>query len=217
MNVAIVLSGGKGKRFGEDIPKQYMDLCGKKVIDYVIDAVLQSKTIDEIVLVIDSEYEGYVSKIKDKRIHTVKNGKERLNSVKNGLDYIKENFSNCDKVIITQAVSPLITSEIIDDYINNLIYYDVVTTAEKCPGEIFKIDDYKKRDREKYYFCQSPEAFKFDELYKYIDVESKYSELIYHYEKEPKIMFYTEFHNNIKLTFKSDLQYCEFLISNKKK
>lgn len=217
MNVATVLSGGCGKRFGADRPKQYMDLCGRPVIDYVIDAALAAKTIDEVVLVIDDEYKHYVEKIDDERIHTTNNGKERLYSVKNGLDYVKANFTSCDKIIITQAVSPFITPELIDEYIELLNEYDVVTTAEKCPGEIFNIDDYKKRDREKYYFCQSPEAFRFDELYKYIDTESKFSELIYHYEDKPKIKFYTDFKDNVKLTFPGDLEYCKFLMMNRKK
>ena len=49
MNVAIVLSGGCGKRFGDDIPKQYHNLNGKPVINYVIEATLESKKIDEII------------------------------------------------------------------------------------------------------------------------------------------------------------------------
>ena len=217
MNAAIVLSGGSGKRFGANKPKQYMDLCGRPVIDYVIDAALNANKIDEIVLVIDKEYKHYVEKIDNSKIHTTNNGKERLNSVKNGLDYIKENYPNCDRIIIVQAVSPFITSKLIDEYIDFLDEYDVVTTAEKCPGEIFNIEEYKKRNRDNYYFCQSPEAFKFNDLYKYIDTESKYSELIYHYDIEPKIKFYTDFNNNVKLTFQSDLEYCKFLMMNNKK
>lgn len=217
MNVAVLLSGGKGTRFGGDIPKQYMDLCGRPVVNYVIDAVFESKKINELVLVIDDEMKEYIEDINNEHIHCVPNGKERLYSVKNGLDYIKNHYPNCERTIIVQATSPFITGKIIDDYINCLDEYDVVTTAKKCPGEIFNINNYKRRERDEYYFCESPEAFKFDELYKYIDTESKYSELIYHYDYEPKIKFYTEFKNNIKLTFYEDLEHCEFLMQKKNK
>mgnify|MGYP002626420971 CR=1 FL=1 len=214
MNVAVLLSGGNGKRFGAKLPKQYLNLCGKPVIEYAIDAVLNSKKIDEVVLVIDNEYLDFVKEKDNPRIHITNNGNERLNSVKNGLDYIKNNF-NCENVIIVQAVSPFITSKIIDDYISLLDQYDVVTTAEKCTGELFNIKQYNKINRNDYYFCQSPEAFKFNELYKNLDLNSEYSELIYHYPNEPKIYYYLDFKNNVKLTYQSDLEYCKFLIKNK--
>ena len=117
--------------------------------------------------------------------------------------------------MITQAVSPFVTSDLIDAYIDLLSEYDVVTTAQKCPGEIFNIENYEKIDRNKYYFCQSPEAFKFNDLYNYLDTDSKYSELIYHYPNEPKIHFYLDFHDNVKLTYKADLDYSKFLLKTK--
>jgi len=215
MNVAIILSGGSGKRFGSNLPKQYLDLCGRPVIEYVIDAALASKRIDEIVLVIDSEYLEIVTNSNNDKIHIVPNGKERLYSVKNGLDYINQNFNDCENVIVLQAVSPFVTEELIDTYIDSLNHYDVVTTAEKCVGEVFNIKNYEKLNRNDYYFCQSPEAFKFKELYQNIDTESEYSELIYHYPNEPKILYYLDFHNNVKLTYKADLEYAEFLMKSK--
>lgn len=215
MNVAVILSGGKGTRFGADRPKQYMDLCGKPVIEYVVDSALKAKNIDQIILVIDDDFKMYVKEIDNPRIHSVPNGKERLNSVKNGLDYINENYKDCKNVIILQAVSPFVTPELIDEYIDLLNTHDVVTTAEKCPGELFNIEKYEKLDRNKFYFCQSPEAFNFKELYNSIDTESNYSELIYHYEGQPNICYYTDFHENVKLTFKNDLDYAEFLMRNK--
>ena len=139
MNIAIILSGGCGKRFGSNLPKQYLDLCGKPVIQYVIDSVLEAKSISQIVLVIDNEYKDFVDFHNSDRIHCVSNGKERINSVKNALDYIKSNYSDCKNIIITQAVSPFITSSLVDEYISLLDEYDAVTTAQKCVGELFNI------------------------------------------------------------------------------
>lgn len=217
MNIAIVLSGGSGKRFGSNIPKQYLDLCGQPVIQYVIDNALNSKTIDEIVLVIDDDYLDFVDFRHSNNIHCVGNGKERLYSVKNALDHIKENYPECENIIITQAVSPFVTSDLIDKYINLLSDYDVVTTAQKCVGELFNIKEYQKIRRDDYYFCQSPEAFKFKDLYECIDTESEFSELIYHYKNEPKIYYYLDFQKNIKLTYKEDLDYATFLMNEKKR
>lgn len=216
MNTAIILSGGVGSRFGSKIPKQYLDLCGRPVIDYVVDAAFNSEAIDEIVLVIDKEYLNLINLKDTKKVHIVSNGKERVNSVKNALDYIYREIPDCENVIILQAVSPFVTPNLIEKYIEALNMYDVVTTAEKCVGEIFNVNKYQKMNRNNYYFCQSPEAFKFKDLYKYLDLNSPYTELIYHYKHEPKIYYYFDFENNIKLTYKADLDYANFLMKRLK-
>ena len=214
-NIDIILAGGVGSRFGADIPKQYLDLNGQPVINYAITAAKEAKSIDEIVIVMDEQYLNYIGISDDKHIHIVHNGDNRIQSVKKALEYIKNSFPECENIIITQAVNPMITSDIIDDYIAKLDQYDVVTTAQECVGELFNIEDYQKIDRNNYYFCQSPEAFKFNQLYKNIDVNSQYSELIYHYNNKPQIYYYLAFKNNIKITTDSDLEYCKYLLKKK--
>lgn len=215
-NVAILLAGGVGARFGAKIPKQFLQLAGKPIINYAIDAAIDSKSVNHIVMSIDDNYLDYIEQKDNPFIHIVPPGaKGRADGVKNSLNYIKDNFPDCENVIILQAVNPFFTADLVDKYIKLLDDYDVVTTAEKCPGEIFEIDNYHKINRNNFYFCQSPEAFKFKDLYENIDIDSLYSELIYHYAFEPKICFFTDFKYNIKITFQADLDYCEFLMKNR--
>ena len=49
-NIAIILSGGVGKRMNLDIPKQYMEIEGKPLLYYTIKA-FQESFIDHIILV----------------------------------------------------------------------------------------------------------------------------------------------------------------------
>lgn len=216
MNVAIILSGGTGKRFGTKLPKQYSKLCGRPVIDYVLESVFNTKNIDEVVLVIDKEYINLINIPKKKKVHLVENGHERVNSVKNALNYIKNNLPDTNNIIITQAVQPFVTTDQIDEYIDKLNEYDVVVTAEKCVGEIFNTQKFEKMNRNMYYFCHSPEAFKFNELYNNLDLNSEFSELVYHYPTEPKIYYYLGMENNIKLTHQCDLEYAEIIMKRKK-
>ena len=53
MNVVMIMAGGVGNRFGSNIPKQYIRLNGKPIIDYVIENVKKSKSTDKILIVID--------------------------------------------------------------------------------------------------------------------------------------------------------------------
>ena len=212
-NIAILLAGGIGARFGSKLPKQFLNLCGRPLINYSMTDASKSKTISDIVISIDNQYINYIEEKDNPSIHYVPPGiKGRADGVKNALNYIKDNFPQCENIIILQAVTPFFNAELVDKYISLLDEYDVVTTAQKCPGEIFEIDNYHKIDRNKYYFCQSPEAFKFKDLYENIDVDSPYSELIYHYSFEPKVCFFTDFKYNVKVTYQSDLDYSEFLV-----
>ena len=53
MNIALILSGGVGKRFAANLPKQYNLINEKPVIDYVIEACMKSKLTDKVIVVCD--------------------------------------------------------------------------------------------------------------------------------------------------------------------
>ena len=212
MNAILLLSAGVGKRFGAALPKQYQPLCGKPVIQYVLQAALRAPSVDVIVIVMHDAYRDLLGDVSDPRLYFTEGGRERLDSVRKGLDCIRSLGVDCDKLWILQAVNPFVTTEMIETYFSLLDTHDAVTTAEKCPGELFNKEHYEKLDRNQFYFCQSPEAFHFQDLDRYLDVHSPYSELIYHYPGSPKVAFYLDFHNNVKLTYASDLQFAEFLM-----
>ena len=60
MNIALIVSGGVGKRFDAPIPKQYLPLQGKRVISFVVDAARQSKLADTILVAAHKEYEEMI-------------------------------------------------------------------------------------------------------------------------------------------------------------
>ena len=52
MNIAIILSGGVGTRMNTNIPKQYLLVNEKPIINYSIEKFLANPSIDEIVIAI---------------------------------------------------------------------------------------------------------------------------------------------------------------------
>ena len=48
-NIAIILAGGSGSRFGDETPKQFIILHGRRVIDYSVNIFYQHNEIDEII------------------------------------------------------------------------------------------------------------------------------------------------------------------------
>ena len=51
MNIAVVLAGGSGTRLGSTLPKQFLEVEGKPIISYSIEALQKNPRIDEIVVV----------------------------------------------------------------------------------------------------------------------------------------------------------------------
>ena len=51
MNIAVILAGGSGTRLGNDIPKQFLKVAGKKVLEHTIEVFENAKNIDEICIV----------------------------------------------------------------------------------------------------------------------------------------------------------------------
>lgn len=210
MNIIMILSGGTGKRFGSVVPKQYNIVLGRPVIDYVIDAVSNSKICDKVVVVIDEQYIPYSDKLSKSNFDFVPNGSTRLESINNGLDYIQNNYS-CEKIVIVDAVAPFIYGELLDEYFNKLDAYSAVITAQEITGG-FTDKNNTPLNRENYIITQSPEGFRFNELYNNFDVNFPYQEVACMLPKDAKRYYNYEFKNNLKLTYDFELNYIETML-----
>ena len=56
---AIVLAAGQGKRMGTRVQKQYLEIKGKPVLYYSLQAFEQSPIIDDIILVVGDNQKEY--------------------------------------------------------------------------------------------------------------------------------------------------------------
>lgn len=207
MNIIMIMSGGVGQRVGANIPKQYIKLNDKLVIDYVIESALKSKLADKIVIVMDDSYKTYSQMFRNSKIEFAQNGTDRMRSVKNGLDYINNKY-DCDKIIILDAVAPFVKTELIDDYLLKLDDYSAVITSQKITGALGNLN-FDPLDREEYYMTQSPEAFRFKELYSCFDVNAISQEIAWQLPRETKKYLNFDFKDNYKLTYEYDIKYME--------
>ncbi|MEI8046551.1 MAG: 2-C-methyl-D-erythritol 4-phosphate cytidylyltransferase [Bacteroidota bacterium] len=165
-NHAIIVAGGTGNRMQGDIPKQFMLLNGKPVIQYSMEAFHLFDPALEIILVIHPGYLEYWDQLcieyKISIPHKVVPGSEtRFDSVKNGLQQIEDGL-----VAIHDAARPLISADFI-----GRIFSEAGKYGSAMPGiplydtiRIIEGNTSRQLDRTVLRAMQTPQVFKVSEL-----------------------------------------------------
>lgn len=156
---AIVLCAGKGSRSGLTYNKMLYRFKNKTVYEMTMDIFLNDERCKQIVVVTkEEELDDLKKLISSKKIDYVFGGKERQDSVYNGLQVVKEDY-----VLIHDGARPYLKKENIDDILeclnkNNacLLVVPVKDTIKVCmDGNIVKT-----LPREQLVQAQTPQAFK---------------------------------------------------------
>ncbi len=143
-NIAVILAGGSGLRMGLDLPKQFLKVAGKAVLEHTVDAFQNHKKIDEIVIVSNQAFihlvENYVLANNWPKVKKILNGgTERYDSSMSAINaYSDEEDIN---LIFHDAVRPLVSDRIIDDVIESLNSYEAVDTAVDASDTIIQVDN----------------------------------------------------------------------------
>jgi 2-C-methyl-D-erythritol 4-phosphate cytidylyltransferase len=118
---AIVPAAGIGKRMQSDIPKQYLPLNGRPVIEHTINALLNNENISGLVIALAPE-DAYFADIKissEKPVIRTNGGNERADSVLNALNALfqHEQYGESDWVMVHDAVRPCLCQQDIDQLV----------------------------------------------------------------------------------------------------
>jgi len=163
--IAIILASGSGKRFGDDLPKQFTKLAGKTMLEHSVEAFEGVNSIDSIILVVTPEYVDYVKEIVDKNnykkvIKVIAGGAERKDSSYIGVNAVDENEAN---VLIHDCARPLISKRIIKDCISALSIHDAVAVGIPSTDTMIEVKDNIIKSipkRENLMRIQTPQCFK---------------------------------------------------------
>lgn len=166
MIYGIILASGSGSRFGYELPKQFVKIAGKTVIEHTITVFEQSKYIDRIIVVITPEYrvlfENILLKNHFKKIYKVLNGgATRKESSSIAISAIPENDAD---VMIHDCARPFLSQNIITACYEALKTYDAIDVAIPSADTLIEIDDnkYIKNIPNRKYLQrgQTPQCFK---------------------------------------------------------
>ena len=141
--ICIVLASGCGTRFGGDIPKQFVRIGGRMVVEYTVDVCLETTAIDEILVVVSEPWFEEVhtlfkSRSTIKPIKVVIGGSSRMESCFNGIKALDEKEA---KILVHNGVQPFITPETFTSCIEALDHYDVATVGTPCVYTVLELDD----------------------------------------------------------------------------
>ncbi|MBQ3523020.1 MAG: 2-C-methyl-D-erythritol 4-phosphate cytidylyltransferase [Clostridia bacterium] len=213
-SIGIILAGGIGSRFGADKPKQYCKIFDKEMIWYSIDAFRRAKSIDDFIVVVDANEMQSGRLAQEYGVTLVQGGNTRNESFKNALDYINITFPDCEKIIENNAACPMITPELIDEFMDLLDEYDYVNTAYKITDAL---GSYKDRiaNREDFYLIQAPDAYRFPLLYKHFDKDSELCHPAHQLPLTATEYRYFDYTDNYKVTYPDDIKIVEMMMTRR--
>ena len=209
--IGIILSGGIGSRMEADMPKQYMEICGKTVLSYSIEAFRRSTSIDDFFVVADS-IENVKHIESTYNVKSILGGDSRNASFGKALDHISENRNDCIKVIVNEVARPMITPELIEEFVELLDGNSCVYCTKAVTDSLETIEGHYV-DRENYRLVMSPEGYDFRVIKQYFSPESETTfpghSIPDGYSKHE----YKDYINNIKITYQHDIPIIERLLS----
>ncbi len=167
-NVAIILAGGKSGRNNQNVPSQFINVNGKPILVYCMEAYQSHPAVDAVYVVSLKGWENIVKAYADqfgitKLKGIITGGSSGIVSLKNALDIIEKNYSDNDLVIIQEATRPMVRVEMISNLLQACLEKGSATTCHSMNDYVqFNMLGTKATylDRNTVIALQSPEAHK---------------------------------------------------------
>lgn len=218
----ILLAGGKGKRMGASMPKQYLPLLGQPIALYSFHTFSRMAEVKEIVVVCDPSYSDIFEETKEKINVDLKfslPGKERQDSVYSGLQEVD---LNSELVCIHDSARPLVLSKDVEKVLTDALRVGAAVlgvpakaTIKEGNSESFVV---RTLDRKTLWEMQTPQVIKPDllkrgfELVNREGLEVTDDVSIVEHLKHP--VYITEgSYTNIKVTTPDDLLLAERILN----
>ncbi|PXY87555.1 2-C-methyl-D-erythritol 4-phosphate cytidylyltransferase [Bifidobacterium asteroides] len=230
--VAVILAAGLGVRFDESNPKQLVQVGGKPIITWSIDAFQSNARVTDILVVVNDRVQESVEAIVgadtyDKVRMVIQGGIERMDSTEAALQTLAEAEIPQDaKLLIHDAVRPFVSQESIDGCIDALDTFNAATVAVASTDTMLMAGDLGERkvvrqvpDRDNMFRAQTPQAFRFSTLRKAYDLAAAdpvfhptddTRVVVDHLPEEP-VAIVAGSVTNMKITLPSDVPMAEWI------
>jgi 2-C-methyl-D-erythritol 4-phosphate cytidylyltransferase len=217
----IIVAGGSGNRMGSEIPKQFLELCGKPILQHTIQLFYDFDPGCSLILVLPEAQQLFWKSLCMKHSfalphQVVTGGENRFNSVRNGLKLIDGEGI----VLIHDGVRPLVSHQTIErccrmtEKNGNAI--PVLSINESLRKQ--KASGSESVDRTLYLSVQTPQTFHSEQILKAFeqDFDQEFTDDASVAEKAGFPIFMVEGNReNIKITTPEDLIIAEAFLRHK--
>lgn len=236
MIVAVIIAGGSGRRMGQDIPKQFINVYDKPVLIYTLEGFQRHPMVDAIEVVCLEGWEpmvrAYALQFGITKLKWIVNGGDSgQESIRNGVYNLEGKCGDDDVVVIHDGIRPLVEPAVLTDVICKAQELGNAVTSMPYNEQIFVVsgDDESTTTRfiprETIRRVSTPQAYRFgllDEKYheafeKGIGIRGSHYTNTMMVELGVRLHFAAGSDKNIKLTTKDDLELFKSYLAMDKK
>lgn len=218
--VAVIPASGVGSRMNAPLPKQYLKIQNKTILEYTLQAFLDHPAISRVVVAVskNDEYYPHIALLKHPKIQIVFGGETRANSVFNALQVLDKQ----DWALVHDAARPCIKRSDLDKILQitddngAILAIPAVDTMKRANGtQIIHTED-----RSTLWHALTPQFFNVDLLRTALSQAFSQNAVI---TDEASAMEFVGFKprliagrsDNLKVTRPEDLALAEFYLSHK--
>ena len=176
MVAAAILAGGRGRRLGGDVPKQFLELAGETVLTRCVRAFAESGLVDLCLVCVPADHTAFTGELLRAAdlppgcpVHVTAGGESRSDTLKKALLALRELTPLADCILLTHdAVRPFATKRMIADNIAAAREYGACGTGIPATDTIYLcgedgfVDSVPVRSR--VFHAQTPQSFRAAEL-----------------------------------------------------
>ncbi|WP_306319629.1 MULTISPECIES: bifunctional cytidylyltransferase/SDR family oxidoreductase [unclassified Streptomyces] len=133
---AVVLAGGTGQRVGLALPKQFVKIAGRTILEHTLSVFEEAPDIDDILLLMAPGYVDRAQEIIDKAGFTkvtrvLEGGSTRSATTERAIESLTQRLpaGQDQKILVHDAVRPLLSQRIVSDCVAALDTHQAVDTA----------------------------------------------------------------------------------------
>lgn len=226
---AVVPAAGSGSRMGAELPKQYLELCGRTVLEHTLEALLACRLLAGIVVVVaedDTRWTAIAGRFREQPLLCAAGGAERARSVLNGLRRLAGQAAPTDRVLVHDAARPCLDAHDVirlvgavgDDDNGGLLGVPVADTMKRVDGEL-RIT--RTEERNGLWHALTPQLFRLDLLEAALSgaIDAGFTvtdeaSAMEHAGYRPRMVQGSR--DNLKITLPADLALAEFYLRTRK-
>jgi 2-C-methyl-D-erythritol 4-phosphate cytidylyltransferase len=230
---AVIAAAGSGERLGAGGPKAFVELAGRPLLVWSLEAVRGAESVGAIVVVAPAEHVGEAEEICGEGVRVVAGGAERSQSVAAGLELVETGI-----VVVHDAARPLATAGLFDETVEKLVGRpdaDAVIAAAPLTDTVKRAREARPAkgevprggptvaqtvSRDHLWAAQTPQAFRSEKLREALaadpqQVAAATDDAMLVEKAGGKVLIHPSPVTNIKVTTATDLQLAALLLSDR--